>query len=304
MLRTLLVFGVLAAGAATVTEPGDLASALEELKQAESTGDAAKVQEVAAKACAMARAVAQTPAPDTEAARDVWTKTIQYAQQVEQYSEYALFNTALKGPAATTVQLLSTLEVQNPKSKYLDSAYGTYFLALNQTGSGARVISIAEKALANFPQNEDLLLVLSDNALNRKQTDRALGYSERLISALNRHDTPEGMSAAEWQRKKSAALGRAHWTAGMIHSEKGQYYEADRDLRAALPLVKGNDTMTAATLFYLGVANYQLGSMTRNRPQVLEAARLSEQAAAIKGPLSQQAWRNAQAMKAEAAKLR
>ena len=62
--------------------------------------------------------------------------------------------------------------------------------------------------------------------------------------------------------------------------------------------------MTASALFYLGVANYQLGAATRNRTQMLEGARFSDQAAAIKGPLADQAWRNAQAMKAEAAKMR
>jgi hypothetical protein len=57
-------------------------------------------------------------------------------------------------------------------------------------------------------------------------------------------------------------------------------------------------------LFHLGVANYQLGAAMRDRARVLEAAAFSEKAAAIKGPLSMQAWRNAQAMKAEAAKIR
>ena len=33
---------------------------------------------------------------------------------------------------------------------------------------------VAEKALANFSENQDLLLVLADNAVTRKQTDRAL----------------------------------------------------------------------------------------------------------------------------------
>jgi len=62
--------------------------------------------------------------------------------------------------------------------------------------------------------------------------------------------------------------------------------------------------MMAAALFYLGVANYQLGSATRNKARVLEAAKFSDQAAAIKGPYSDQAWRNAQIMRTEAGKMR
>ena len=99
-------------------------------------------------------------------------------------------------------------------------------------------------------------------------------------------------------------LGRAHWIAGIVHSEKLNYYEADKDLRAALPLVKGNDAMTAAALFNLGVANYQLGKTMLKKALVVEAAKFSEQCAAINSPFTEQAWRNAAAMKAEAAKMR
>jgi len=51
-------------------------------------------------------------------------------------------------------------------------------------------------------------------------------------------------------------------------------------------------------------ANYQLGVMTLNKAQVLEGAKFSEQAAAIPGPYTDQAWRNAQNIKAAADKIR
>ena len=81
-------------------------------------------------------------------------------------------------------------------------------------------------------------------------------------------------------------------------------YEADKDLRAALPLLHGNDASQAAALFHLSIANFQIGKMTMNKPCVLEAVKFSEQATAFKGPNLDQAWRNAQIMKAEAAKMR
>jgi hypothetical protein len=62
--------------------------------------------------------------------------------------------------------------------------------------------------------------------------------------------------------------------------------------------------MMAPALFYLGVANYSLGTMTNTKAQVLEGAKFSEQAAAIKSDLATQAYRNAQAMKDAAAKMR
>jgi hypothetical protein len=223
---------------------------------------------------------------------------------IELYTEYALFATAIQGPAAATVDLIAALAEQNPKSKYLENAYGAYFLALSQTGASSRIPAIAEKALASFPRNEDLLLVLADNAMDRKQRDRALGYAQRLVAALNGHPKPEEMTAAAWERRRNGALGRGHWIAGMMHSEKAQYMAADQDLRAALPLIKGNDAMTAAALFHLGLANYPLGKMTLKKAQVLEAVKFSEQAAAFQGPFAQQAWHNAQVMKTEAGRMR
>jgi tetratricopeptide (TPR) repeat protein len=227
-----------------------------------------------------------------------------YLREIDTYTEYALCSTALQGPAAVTIDLLAALERQNPKSKYLGDAYGSYFLALNQTGAAAKIPAVAQKAIENFPDNEDALLVLADYAMNRKQTDRAQTYAERLLVVMRNHSKPAGVGAADWERKRTAALTRAYWIAGLMHCEKGQYFDADKDLRLALPLVKDNEAMLGPALFYLGVSNYQLGKTLMKKAQVLEAVKFSEQAAAIKGPYAEQAWRNANVMKTEASKMR
>jgi tetratricopeptide (TPR) repeat protein len=299
-----LSFAVLLIARAAPTVPDDLENAFQNLQQAESKKDPAQVKKLATETCALARQAASSPAPEGEDEKEAWTKRVAYARDVELHTEYALYATAVQGQPATTVDLLSTLEQQNPKSKYLEEAYGAYILALNQTGAASKIPAVAEKAIAHFPNGEDLLLVLADTALNRQQSERARGYAERLVAVLSKHPKPEGMAAADWERKRSTALGRGYWIAGFVHSEKTQYYEADKDLRAALPFIKGNEAMMAAALFYLGVANYQLGSATRNKARVLEAAKFSDQAAAIKGPYSDQAWRNAQIMRTEAGKMR
>jgi tetratricopeptide (TPR) repeat protein len=287
-----------------VAIPDNFDELLTRLKEAETKQDAAVVKKLATETCAAARKIASAPAPATEEEKQIWNTNVERARSVEVYTEYALFNAAMRGTPAVTVDLLSTLEQQNPKSKYLGQAYGQYLVALNATGAGAKIPSIAESAVSRFPDNEDLLLVLANSAMSKKQTDRALKYSERLIVVLSKHPAPQGISAADWERKRTTGLARGHWIAGIMHCDKTQYYEADKDLRIALPLVSADESMKASALFYLGIANYQLGSAMRSRGQVLEAARFSEQAAAVKGPLSQEAWRNAQIMKTEAAKLR
>jgi hypothetical protein len=122
---------------------------------------------------------------------------VDHAKGVGLYAEYALYGAAVASPAATLVDLISTLEKENPKSQYLDNAYGAYLVALTQTGSSAKVVAIAEKAVANFPENEDLLLVLADAAVSNKQSDRALTYANRLV-------------AARWRTIPSPRMSRQH----------------------------------------------------------------------------------------------
>ena len=202
------------------------------------------------------------------------------------------------------VDLIATLEQQNPKSKYLNQAYGAYLIALEKTGDKAKIPGIAARALANFPENEDLLVYMTDTAMAQKQTDRALGYANRLTATLSKRAKPEGMPAADWERKRSAALAHGYYIAGVLSAEKGLYVPADKNLRAALPLIQGQPAMMGPALFYLGMANYQLGKMTLNKAKILEAAKFSEQSMAISSPYQDQARHNALVMKDEAAKMR
>ena len=112
------------------------------------------------------------------------------------------------------------------------------------------------------------------------------------------------MAAADWERKKSAGLGRGYRIAGVVSGSKGQYVNCDKNLRAALPLIKGSEGMMGPALFYLGMANYQLGKMTLNKAKIVEAAKFSEQSAAFASAYADQARHNAIVMKDEAAKMR
>jgi len=290
--------------APAVITTGGLDTAYQKLKDAVAAKDAAQVKVLAVQTRALAREVITAPAPAGEDEAKGWNDRVTFAHDVEQYSDYALYATAVGARPEVTVDLLGALEQQSPKSKYLADAYGMYFRALQQTGQAAKIPPIAEKAVESFPDNDDLLAVLAESAIARKQSDRALGYARRLTAVLEKRGRPEGVSAADWDRKRSAELASGYWIAGVVRAEKGSYFEADKDLRAALPLVAGNDARKAAALFYLGLANYQLGKMTMNKAQVLEGAKFSREAAAIQGPLAQQAWHNAMVMKDEASRMR
>jgi hypothetical protein len=303
-LAILSISLLLVAGPAAAAGPEDLDKSFEAVQQAEAKKDAAELKKAAADTFAAINAILAQPAPSGEVEKENWTKRTTYAKEVAVRSEYALYAVGLASPAATQIDLFSTLEHLSPKSKYLDNAYATYFYALHQTGGAAKIPAIAEKALANFPDNEDLLLVAAESAMSKRQPDRALTLANRLITTLAKHPKPEGYSAAEWEKKKAATLARGSWIAGVIQGEKNQYFDANRNLRTALSGIQGNNAMLGPALFHLGVANYQLGRMTNNKAQVIEAIKFSEQASQIAGPLSQQAWRNAQVMRTEVSRMR
>lgn len=282
----------------------DLEDAFQSLKQAEAQKDPTLVKKLATELYASADKVICAPAPQGRAENEDWAIQVAYAKDVQLYSEYALYAAAIQASPAVAVDVMATLEQENPRSKYLDQGYGLYLRMLHEAGEEANMPAVAERALQNFPNNEDVLMVLAENALAHSQNDNALAYAQRALAALVPHRKPDDMLAADWERKRSTELGRAYWIAGVIQGDKALYAEANKNLRAALPLISDNQGMFGPALFYLGVANYQLGVMTLNKAQVLEGAKFSEQAAAIPGPYAEQAWKNAQLIKTAADKIR
>ncbi len=289
--------------AASVNGPADLDKTLQSLKDAQAKNDAAQVKALAQQTYAAAKDVVSSTAPAAAEDKQAWSDQVEYAKSAEVQTEYAVYATAVQLKPSEMVDMLAFLEQLNPSSRYLDEGYGAYFYALRETGAAAKIPAVAEKALAHFPNNDEILLVLADNAMTRKQNDHAIALGLRAANAVSKRPKPEGLSAADWERRRTTALGHGNWVAGVLQCEKGQYYQGNETLRAALPYIKGNDAMMGPALFYLGLANYQLARQTLNRGQLREAAKFSDQAAAIKGPYQQQAYHNSLVMSAEADRM-
>jgi len=298
-----IMLGLLAGGLAMAAD--DLDAKYQSLQEAVAAKNAPEVKKLALELFPMVEAALGEAAPKDDDEKKVWTSHIEHVKSVGVYGEYALFAIAITSPAPTLIEFVTTLESKNLKSQYLDQAYRPYLAALVQTGASAKVPAVAEKALANFPENADLLAVMADTALTRNQTDRALSYSNRLVAAVLKHSKPpEGAPAAEWEKRRSASLGRGYYISGAIYGERGQWVNADKNLRAALPLIQGNQAMTGPAFFYLGMANYNLGKMTNSKAKILEAVQFSEKSAAIPSAVADQARHNALVMKAEADRMR
>ena len=292
---------VLLAGPAVATAD-KLDDTYSSLKDAVGKKDAAQVKALVVQLGPMVKEITASPAPAGEDDKQAWTARVEYAKSIRDYCDYALYATAVQSQPEQMVELISTLEQENPTSKYLDQAYGSYFVALNSTGGAAKIPAIAGKALEHFPNNPDLLSVLMESTYG-KQNERSLQYANRLIASLGR-PKPEGVSAEEWERMRSTMLGRAHWMAGVIYCTGGTWGPGDRELRAALPSVTGTPAMAGPAYFYLGMANYNLAKMTLNKAKMLEAVKFMQQASGIPGPFADQARHNAFVMKDEADRMR
>jgi hypothetical protein len=70
---------------------------------------------------------------------------LEYAKEVDEYSEYALYVLALKAQPKEEVDLVDTLIKQNPKSQYLPEVASSYFAALTKAGEGAKACPAAER---------------------------------------------------------------------------------------------------------------------------------------------------------------
>jgi hypothetical protein len=141
--------------------------------------------------------------------------------------------------------------------------------------------------------------------MTRQQNDRALALAKKSLAVLEANPSkPAGLEQADWEKRRGLAIGTAHWIAGVVEAGRNDFFSADKDLRAALPVVKDKPEMSAPTLFYLGLANYQIGRQTMNKSQLVEGAKFSEQCAAISGQYQARAYENAKTMRKEAAAMR
>jgi len=278
----------------------EVEAAYAKLKEAEGRKDPDAVLEWAEKTSEAARKVVQLPKPAKAEDVEAWTNAVDYSKQVDIYTEYSEFAIAMGGVPVTKMSaLVESIEKRNSKSEYLTKIYPTYLLSLSQAGQNAKLMQAAESRLASDPTNEDLLLVLADGNMKQQKAEKGNRYDTQLMEVLNAKTKPEALSDADWQKKKNGGLATGYWIAGVNHAEAKRYKDADTALRAALPLIAGQAAMEAPALFYLGVANYNLGKPVKDRKLIAEAIKFSDACAKLTSPYRDSALKNSKGMRTE-----
>jgi hypothetical protein len=300
MTRLLALLLMTLAVALPQAKIADVESAYNKLKEAEGRKDPDGVLEWARKTSAAARLVTSQPKPAGGDELEAWKRDTDYASQVDTYTEYSMQASVASGVAADkTIALTEALEAQNPKSQYLGLIFNQYRAALEQSGQTAKIVPAAERRLANDPANEELMLILATGYMNQKEPAKSTDYAKRMNETMKSKAKPETISDADWEKRKNMIMARGYWIAGINYGSLNQYKESDQNLRAALPLIQGQNELLGPALFYLGVANYNTAKTAKDKKLAAEAVKFSDQSAAISGPYQDQAKKNALSIRRE-----
>ena len=275
----------------------DIGAAYASLKAAEAKKDSDAVVKWSALTSDIARKAAAAP-KEADQSDEEHKNAIEFANQVQTYSEYVLYAAAITEQDPQKVMALTeALEQRNPKSQYIAPAMSRYAWGARAANAAPKAVAFGERAFERGQYNEDLLLIMADHYLQgNKSPDKVVLYANKIVDVLGAKPAPEGMAAADWERKKNSTLGLAYWMAGTTLQSQGKNPQADKALRAALPLIKDNEQLLAPALFHLGLANYQLGKGA-SAQQLADALRFMQQCAAVKGPYQARAQQNVAAMK-------
>ncbi|MCU1276323.1 MAG: hypothetical protein JWO48_3754 [Bryobacterales bacterium] len=274
-------------------DPEDLDTALATLKASEAKKDPDLVKKWSTTTGQIAQKVITAPMPKDED-EDEWKKRVDYTKQVNTYSEYALYATAIQTTdPRKKVDLIETLQQRNPQSQYMGQMLPLEFQAYRQIGDNEKATALAEKILATDQTNEDMLLVVADNSLQKgKDPEKVIAYSNKLIEVMNSKQKPEGASDADWEARKKTITGVGHFMVGKQYFNQKKYGPADKELRVALPLVEGNQDLKAETLFLLGFSNYKMEN-------IMDALKFNQQCAAMKSRFQAQAAKNVTVIKTQ-----
>ncbi len=304
MLRTTLCVLLLATAPFVAVAQDELNEAFKALKAADEQKDSDLVKKWAVESIHLADASLKAPKPTDESDLAIWNTSQTFGKDVKAFAEYALDTAILRTTdPAKQGELFETLEKESPDSKYLPQVYGVVLGAYAKMKPD-KSFAFAQRVIAKDPDNEALLFILTMGAYDRKQYDSTINFAGRLVKVMGGHPKPEGVSAGDWEFKRAQMLGRGHWYAGMSYAAQSKHPQAVESLKASLPYVKGEPALAAAAQFQIGLSDYNLARVTREKGIMQEALKYSEMAARSNAAVSKQAAQNAYVIKSELLKMR
>jgi len=273
----------------------DLDAAHQNLKASEAKKDPDLILKWAGETSKIAQKMAASKQPTDADEVEAWKKSVDFAKQLDTYTEYSLYAAAAQSTdPRKRIELGEALSARNPKSQYMPQVIQVEFASYRQLGDNDKSLAFAEKSLETDQSSEDILAFVADQYVQKKRDpDKVVAYSAKIVELMDTKPAPAGVSEGDWAKKKTTMSGLAHYMSGTTLYGQKKLAPADKELRAALPLVEGNEQLKAATLFYAGLANYDM----KNIP---DAIKFNQQCAAIKSPFQAKASANLKVMQSQA----
>lgn len=286
------------AGGLLAVDPNDVDSAHDALKAAEALNDPELKAKYAELAWDLAARVLQTPKPSNPDDLAQWTKRTTYAQEVLDYSEYAIATlAAAQTDDSKRADLALALQQRDPQSKFLALAKKPTVIELAKLDP-KKALQLAQEGLEKDPDDIDFLITVADHDMSlEKNLPQVLQYSLRILERLEGKPQPEGIAPAEWDNKKAKYTGWASWMAGVVYAKQARYGLSDRYLRAALANIQDEPRLLAAAYFYLGYANYALAGELSDKGRAIDAVKFSKLCADIDSPFRSLALKNLESLR-------
>jgi tetratricopeptide (TPR) repeat protein len=246
---------------ALAKDPQDLEANHLQVKAAEGKGDPEGLVKAVARTQAAAKKILGAAKPADADEAEAWKRSVEFAGQIEQYNQHALFGSAVKQTTPQAkILLLDTLRKNYPGGVFEKAIDAQYVVAYQQAGDGVKLVQAAEAALVHEPDNEAYLFLVADSwvdpAKNRLAESQAL--AEKILNTLPAKPKPAQIADADWEKHKSAYLGLGRSVLGRSLANQGKNAPAHKELLAAAAALKGNNDALAPVYFYLGFVSAKL----------------------------------------------
>jgi tetratricopeptide (TPR) repeat protein len=281
-------------------DPNDVESAYDALKAADALNNSESIAKYAQLSWDNAARLLRTPKPaDRDDVAD-WSKRMDFAREVQDYSEYALGKLAgAQTEDLKRAELTLALQERNPQSKFLVLTKKPTVIDLASIDP-EKAIQLAEEGLVKDPDNIDFLMTVADHDMSlEKDLPQVLSYSLRILDLIQGKPQPSDITPSEWEKKKAKFTGWARWMVGVVYGKQARYGLSDRYLRAALGFIQENPRLVAAAYFYLGYDNYALAGELNDKGRAIDAVKFSKRCAEMDSPFRLLALKNLQALRSD-----
>jgi tetratricopeptide (TPR) repeat protein len=197
----------------------------------------------------------------------------EYAQGVVQYVEYSMFSSALKStdPKAK-MGFVEALREHYPTGQYAntDAAVDAYVVSAQQLGEMDKALPMMQAAIDANPDspNERYLYMMAENALGKREDDKAQALGEKLVAVMETKPAPEGVAADQWEAQKAMFTGYGHFVLGRLLTMKENFRQGrEHLLKAVEPLEKQGGPSYGIAAYFLGICYVKLDVGGDNIPQ-------------------------------------